>query len=199
MKLVIGLTGKMGSGKSTVARIFEELGAHIIDVDKIGHEILQEQAVKDELKKAFGEKIFNGSDVDRKKLASVVFSDPENLAALEQIVHPKMREKIKKELGALDGLIIIDAAILHRLKLDELCDFVINVVAPLEKIIERLKHKGLNEDEIYQRLSCQQDIKSSDYVIVNDSDPSSLREKIKNFYNKVIKSKMQQLSGEVQV
>lgn len=191
MKLVVGLTGKIGSGKSTVAQTFEELGARIIDVDKIGHEVLQMQDVKDSLKKIFGEKIFSGSDIDRKKLASIVFSDSQKLAILEQIVHPVMRKKIKEQLDLLSGVIIIDAAILHRLKLDELCDFVITVVAPTNKIVERLKAKGLSENEIYQRLSSQKDVINTDYVIVNDSDLLSLREKIKDFYNKVIKSKMQ--------
>lgn len=191
MKLVVGLTGKIGSGKSTVAQIFDELGARIIDVDKIGHEVLQMQDVKDSLKKVFGEKIFDGSDIDRKKLASIVFSDSQKLAILEQVVHPMMRKKVKEQLDSLSGVIIIDAAILHRLKLDELCDLVITVVAPTNKIVERLKAKGLSENEIYQRLSSQKDVTNTDYVIVNDSDLLSLREKIKDFYNKVIKSKMQ--------
>lgn len=191
MKLVVGLTGKIGSGKSTVAQIFDELGACIIDVDKIGHEVLQMQDVKDSLKKVFGEKIFDGSDIDRKKLASIVFSDSQKLAILEQVVHPVMRKKIKEQLDSLSGVIIIDAAILHRLKLDQLCDLVITVVAPTNKIVERLRVKGLSESEIYQRLSSQKDVTNTDYVIVNDSDLLSLREKIKDFYNKVIKSKMQ--------
>ncbi|WP_041083684.1 dephospho-CoA kinase [Thermotoga profunda] len=190
MKLIIGLTGKIGSGKSTVAQIFRELGAHIIDVDKIGHEVLQNQEVKNSLREIFGEVIFDGVNVDRKKLASIVFSDPKKLSILERITHPKMREKITEELNSLTGLIVIDAAILHRLKLEKLCDFVITVVAPMDKTVERLKQKGMNEDEIYRRLACQEDITDTEYVIVNDSDLSSLREKIKSFYNRVIKSKM---------
>ncbi len=191
MRLVVGLTGKIGSGKSTVAQILEEFGAHVIDVDSIGHEVLRMQDIKDSLKEVFGEEIFSGFDIDRKKLASVVFSNPQKLAILEQIVHPVMRKNIEEKINSLNGLIVIDAAILHRLKLDKLCDFVITVAAPMDKIIERLKSKGLSEDEIYQRLASQEDMIKSNHVLVNDSDLFSLREKIKDFYNKVIKSKMQ--------
>ncbi|HEY8542826.1 MAG TPA: dephospho-CoA kinase, partial [Pseudothermotoga sp.] len=167
MKLIIGLTGKIGSGKSTVAQILGEFGAHIIDVDKIGHEVLQNQDVKNSLREIFGEMIFDGVNVDRKKLASIVFSDPKKLSILEQITHPKIKEKIIEKLNSLTGLIVIDAAILHRLKLEKLCDLVITVVAPMDKIVERLKQKGMNEDEIYRRLACQEDITDTEYVIVN--------------------------------
>ncbi|HOJ89219.1 MAG TPA: dephospho-CoA kinase [Pseudothermotoga sp.] len=199
MKLIIGLTGKIGSGKSTVAQIFKEFGAHVIDADKVGHEVLNQQDVKDSLRKIFGEAIFSGSQIDRKKLSSIVFSSPEKLSLLEQVVHPMIRRKIKDQLSSLSDVIVIDAAILHRLKLDELCDVVVTITAPFDKIVERLKAKGLSEDEIHQRIACQKDVTNSKYVIVNDCDLSSLREKIKNFYNEVIKSKMQELSGEVQV
>jgi len=199
LKLIIGLTGKIGSGKSTVAQIFKEFGAHVIDADKVGHEVLNQQDVKDSLRKIFGEAIFSGSQIDRKKLSSIVFSSPEKLSLLEQVVHPMIRRKIKDQLSSLSDVIVIDAAILHRLKLDELCDVVVTITAPFDKIVERLKAKGLSEDEIHQRIACQKDVTNSKYVIVNDCDLSSLREKIKNFYNEVIKSKMQELSGEVQV
>lgn len=199
MKLIIGLTGKIGSGKSTVAQIFKEFGAHVIDADKVGHEVLNQQDVKDSLRKIFGEAIFSGSQIDRKKLSSIVFSSPEKLSLLEQVVHPMIRRKIKDQLSSLSDVIVIDAAILHRLKLDELCDVVVTITAPFDKIVERLKAKGLSEDEIHQRIACQKDVTNSKYVIVNDCDLSSLREKIKNIYNEMIKSKMQELSGEVQV
>ncbi|MEJ5229749.1 MAG: dephospho-CoA kinase [Pseudothermotoga sp.] len=188
--MVIGLTGKIGSGKSSAAEIFKELGAHVIDVDRIGHEVLQLKEVKNSLREIFGDEIFEGSEINRKKLASRVFSNSSELELLEKIVHPLMRKHVKKQIDLLEGLIVIDAAILHRLGLDELCDFVVTIVAPREKIIQRLRDKGLSEEEIDRRLSAQQDISSRGTVIENDSDFASLREKIKNFYTRVIKSKL---------
>jgi len=197
LKVVVGLTGKIGSGKSSAAKIFKELGAHVIDVDRIGHEVLQMQEVKNTLRKIFGDEIFDGLEIDRKKLASRVFSSSTELQLLEKIVHPLIRERVKKEIDLLDGLIIIDAAVLHRLGLDEFCDLVVTIVAPFEKIIQRLRDKGLSEEEINKRLSAQQDIPPSGTVIENDSDLDSLCEKIKSFYTRVIKSKLHGQPGEV--
>ncbi|MGJ8455469.1 dephospho-CoA kinase [Pseudothermotoga sp. U03pept] len=188
--MVVGLTGRIGSGKSTAAEIFKELGAHVIDVDRIGHEVLQMQEVKNSLRKIFGDEIFDGLEINRKKLASRAFSNSTELQLLERVVHPLIRERVKKQIDLLDGLIIIDAAILHRLGLDELCDLVVTIVAPFEKIIQRLRDKGLSEEEINKRLSAQQDIPECGTVIENDSDLDSLCEKIKSFYTRVIKSKL---------
>jgi len=197
LKFVVGLTGKMGSGKSTVASILKEFGAKVINVDLIGHSVLSNEKVKDSLKKIFGESIFLKNQIDRKKLARVVFSDLNKLSSLEKIVHPLIRIEVEKQVESSDGLIVIDAAILHRLKLDKICDIVILIKSPEDKIIHRLREKGMNEEEIRERLMAQHDIVETDLVIVNDSDLLDLRRKIKNFYNEVIKSKLYHSTGEV--
>lgn len=197
MKFVVGLTGKMGSGKSTVASILKEFGAKVINVDLIGHSVLSNEKVKDSLKKIFGESIFLKNQIDRKKLARVVFSDLNKLSSLEKIVHPLIRIEVEKQVESSDGLIVIDAAILHRLELDKICDIVVLIKSPEDKIIHRLREKGMNEAEIRERLMAQHDIVETDLVIVNDSDLLDLRRKIKNFYNEVIKSKLYHSTGEV--
>lgn len=197
MKFVVGLTGKMGSGKSTVASILKEFGAKVINVDLIGHSVLSNEKVKDSLKKIFGESIFLKDQIDRKKLARIVFSDLNKLSSLEKIVHPLIRIEVEKQVESSDGLIVIDAAILHRLELDKICDIVVLIKSPEDKIIHRLREKGMNEAEIRERLMAQHDIVETDLVIVNDSDLLDLRRKIKNFYNEVIKSKLYHSTGEV--
>ena len=197
MKFIVGLTGKMGSGKSTVASILKEFGAKVINVDLIGHSVLSNEKVKDSLKKIFGESIFLKGQIDRKKLARVVFSDLNKLSSLEKIVHPLIRIEVEKQVESSDGLIVIDAAILHRLELDKICDIVVLIKSPEDKIIHRLREKGMNEAEIRERLMAQHDIVETDLVIVNDSDLLDLRRKIKNFYNEVIKSKLYHSTGEV--
>ncbi|HBJ81904.1 MULTISPECIES: dephospho-CoA kinase [Pseudothermotoga] len=197
MKFIVGLTGKMGSGKSTVASILKEFGAKVINVDLIGHSVLSNEKVKDSLKKIFGESIFLKGQIDRKKLARIVFSDLNKLSSLEKIVHPLIRIEVEKQVESSDGLIVIDAAILHRLELDKICDIVVLIKSPEDKIIHRLREKGMNEAEIRERLMAQHDIVETDLVIVNDSDLLDLRRKIKNFYNEVIKSKLYHSTGEV--
>jgi dephospho-CoA kinase len=197
LKFIVGLTGKMGSGKSTVASILKEFGAKVINVDLIGHSVLSNEKVKDSLKKIFGESIFLKGQIDRKKLARIVFSDLNKLSSLEKIVHPLIRIEVEKQVESSDGLIVIDAAILHRLELDKICDIVVLIKSPEDKIIHRLREKGMNEAEIRERLMAQHDIVETDLVIVNDSDLLDLRRKIKNFYNEVIKSKLYHSTGEV--
>ncbi|WP_241240734.1 dephospho-CoA kinase [Thermotoga sp. Ku-13t] len=180
------MTGKMGCGKSTVAGMFEELGARVIDVDRIGHEVLKDHSVKEELKKLFGEFIFDEDEIDRKKLAKIVFEDAEKLRALERIVHPIIREKVRKLIEDSTGVVVLDAALLKRIGLDELCDVIVTVKCDEEKIVERLRKKGFTEKEIKKRLAVQRDIVEEGIVIENNCDLVSLKGKVIDIYNRLL-------------
>ncbi|WP_269450324.1 dephospho-CoA kinase [Thermotoga caldifontis] len=180
------MTGKMGCGKSTVAGMFEELGARVIDVDRIGHEVLKDRSVKEELKKLFGEIIFNEDEIDRKKLAKIVFEDAEKLSALERIVHPIIREKVRRLVEDSTGVVVLDAALLRRIGLDKLCDVIVTVKCDEEKIVERLKKKGFTEEEIKRRLAAQRDVVEEGVVIENNCDLVSLRRKVRDIYNRLL-------------
>ncbi|WP_461766454.1 dephospho-CoA kinase [Pseudothermotoga sp.] len=187
LKLVVGLTGRTGSGKSTVANMLKQFGASVIDVDKIGHEVLQDESVKEELRQLFGSEIFSGDEIDRVKLGRIVFDDEEKLKALEKIVHPLIRERVSKRLESMSGVVVLDAAILKRIGLDKLCDAIITVKCDDEKIIERLRAKGLTEVEIKKRLFAQRDISEEGFIVENDSDIESLREKVIHIYKQLLK------------
>jgi dephospho-CoA kinase len=136
-KTILGLTGFYCSGKSTVEKYLKEkYGFFIIDVDKLGHEALEEK--KDEVIKDFGREIINGELIDRKKLGSLVFGDKKKLAALNSIVHPWM---INKTIDMISGTekrkICINAALLFEMGLNDLCDRILIVKSSYFNIVQR--------------------------------------------------------------
>lgn len=131
--ITIGLTGKYCSGKSYIASLFAQRNMAVIDVDHLGHTTLE--TVKEQVVTIFGKQILSATGVvDRKQLGAVVFADPAKLAILESLMHPVMVETCKglleeyKEQGK--EAVLINAALLHRMQLDTLCDFACFVYAP---------------------------------------------------------------------
>src|SRR5271157_3698800 len=136
---VIGVVGRSGAGKSTVSRIFQgDYGFTIIDVDKIGHITLEENLPG--VVAIFGSAVLNeNNEIDRGRLGDIVFSDPEKLKTLNSILHSDMKRKIVKMLSTVTNkLIVIDAALLFEIKHDDLCDYIVAIEAPEEKIRDRL-------------------------------------------------------------
>jgi dephospho-CoA kinase len=126
---IIGLTGKACTGKNVVAKKFEDKGYYVIDVDKLGHRALEENITL--IADTFGNVLDSDGNVDRKKLGNIVFGSKEKLKILEGITHPGIKkiiiDLIEKESNDRRRDIIINAALLERGKLDELCDCFIYV------------------------------------------------------------------------
>ena len=183
---VIGLTGGSGSGKSVAAAIFAELGAFIIDADKISHDITDsDPKVLAKIKEEFSEKVFENGKLSRKALGRVVFGDKNALEKLNRIVHPVIAEKTK-ELVKSSGsrLVIIDAPLLFAVKeIVELCTETVAVCAPEEMRINRIMIRdGLTREEARMRIRSQmpqQELaEKADFVIENDGDIEKLRSDI---------------------
>ncbi|WP_448532425.1 dephospho-CoA kinase [Pseudothermotoga sp.] len=183
--MIVGLTGKMGCGKSTVAEILKELGAKVVDVDKIGHEVLKEETVKDQLKQLFGPEIFCQGEIDRKKLAQIVFEDEEKLKIFERVVHPMIKRRVIESIEDSSGIVVLDAALLRRIGLNQLCDVIITVKCDERKIFERLRERGFSEEEVRRRLSAQNDIVEEGIIIENNFDLVSLRSKVMDAYKRL--------------
>ncbi len=193
--MTIGLTGKICAGKDEAASSLASLGAYVIDLDKLGHEALIQN--KEKLVSAFGSGIINGDAVDRKKLASLVFSDEKELRKLESISHPWMiketRARAEKALRE-KRIVVINAAILKRLGLDEICDEILFIDAPFELRAKRAEiRNGIRREEFRKRDENQKDIVSTfeDFqgtmvVIVNDSDKAGLYRQVKNYYDTIL-------------
>lgn len=175
--MVIGITGPAGSGKSTISKIIKTIykdKASIIDVDRLGHEVLTYFFIKEKLKEVFGEEIFDDdNNISRSKLGEIVFSNKEKLELLNQIVHPEIlnkTEQILKEISNKNDIIIIDAALLFKIGLDKLCDKIIYVDAPEELRIKRLSEKrGIPLEKAKNILKSQEHINSErcDFKILN--------------------------------
>jgi len=190
---VIGLTGGIGSGKSTVSGFLAQLGAVIIDADRVGHEALStDSQVRRELLATFGWQVISPSgEVNRKKLGEIVFSNPESLSQLNQIMHPRMYDMVKAQLEEYRrqgvGVVVLEAPLLIEADWTSLVDEVWVTVASQSTVLRRLKEKfGLSEPEALARICCQlaseEKVKHADVIIDTDCDLDELKAKVKELW-----------------
>ena len=195
---VIGLTGGIGGGKSSVAALLKERGALVIDADAVGHELLSDPRVQSQIAERFGRGVFsrNGaargepSSVDRKALGAIVFADRRALADLEAILHPKMRERfqrlIDQEASAdSDGRrrVVLDAAILLEAGWDDLCDWIVYVDAPRDERMRRVdRERGWSQCAFEAREAaqwpCDRKRQRADFIIANDAGVDGLTQQV---------------------
>ncbi len=197
--LTIGLTGGIGSGKSTAAKILAELAAPVIDADKVGHAIYAPGGpAYQDLIEAFGEGILAPDrTIDRRKLGPIVFADPAALKRLNSIVHPKMFVRMREMVaemrrGGEARPIVIEAAILIEANWHPLFDEIWLVVAPRERVIERLERdRGLKpaqtEARIRAQLSDDERRKHATTVVTNDGTIEDLRTKVAQLWEGALK------------
>ena len=195
---VIGLTGGIASGKSTVTALLKEKGAVIIDADKIAREIMSKgEPAWFEVLNYFGDEILNDgrSDIDRKKLAHIVFSDKAKLEVLNNITHPKIIEEIKRQVEeykkAGKKIIVIDAALLIETGLDKIADEVWVVAANEDIQLQRLmaREKDITKDEALKRIKSQmplaEKLKFADRVIDNNSSIEETKNQVDKIWTKI--------------
>ena len=199
--IVIGLTGGIGSGKSEVSRVLNELGAEIIDADRLGHEAYQPHTETWEaLVAAFGEGILRpGGEVDRKALGSIVFSSPDALAQLNAIVHPRMREMMRERLDERSAqgvkVVVIEAAVLLEAGWDSLVDEVWVTTATEESVVQRLSQRNnLSEEEIRKRINSQlkneERVRRATVVIKNSDGLKELRQCVLELWDDRVKGRL---------
>lgn len=188
---VIGLTGGVGSGKSLVAQILkEETGAELVITDDIGHIVMAKtgSAFKPVVERFGNEIVSEIGEIDRKKLADIVFNDKEAIKALNDIVHPKVKEYIEEYIESRkekEGNIILESAILFETECDKYCDEIWYVYVPRNIRIERLKEsRGYSLKKCEAVMASQKPdefyIEKSDRVIKNNGSVEKLREYLKN-------------------
>jgi dephospho-CoA kinase len=185
--IVIGLTGGIGSGKSEVSRILRGFAAEIVDADKVGHEAyLKGTETYNELVAEFGDIIRQSGEIDRQKLGSIVFSQPNARKRLNEIVHPRMYAMVDERIQAIrlrGSVAVLDAAILIEAGWDALVDEIWVVSAPEELVIERINGRnGMSSEQIEQRirsqLSSEERGKYATVVINNDGNLDQLKLKV---------------------
>ena len=189
MTKIIGLTGGIGSGKTTIANHFMEANIPVYIADDEARKIMQSEEIVDAIKKTFGDSIFDDAILNREKLSQIVFSDPEKLKQLNAIIHPAVRKHFQNwVLNHKNAPVVIyEAAILFESGSYKNCDLIITVTAPLETRIQRvIQRDKTTREQVLQRINAQwnddQRMAKSDFVIEN-VNPKTTKTEI----NKILK------------
>lgn len=171
----VGITGGIGSGKSTVAKVFEVLGVPVYYADDAGKRLMNEdEGLKQKIKQAFGEAAYVNGQLDRKYLAGIVFNNPAQLALLNSFVHPATIADAEKWMQQqTTPYAIKEAAIIFESGAQEHLDYVIGVYTPVPLRIQRtMQRDGITRDEVIARMNKQIDetikMRLCDFVIQND-------------------------------
>jgi len=190
---VVGLTGPIGAGKSTVAAMLRELGAKVLDADALAHDEQSRGTVGySAIIQTFGTKVLgDDKEIDRRKLADEVFGDPAKLEKLERILHPRVIARIleaRKMLHA-DQVLVVEAIKLLESGLRNTCDEIWVVVAPREESLRRLEGRGLSRAEAEMRLRTQRSEEefraAADVVIENDADRDTTKARVKQAWDRL--------------
>ena len=173
--LRIGLTGNIGSGKSIIARVFETLGVPVYHADIEAKKFLNDKIVKLSLKEKFGNRIFDGQNINKKKLADIVFNNSNGLLFLNSLIHPLVKQDLLSWIGHHSGhaYIIQEAAILFESGFYKEFDKVIFVSAPENLMIKRVVERdGVSNEDVIKRLknqwSSERKAGLADFIIYND-------------------------------
>ena len=196
MMKVIGLTGGIGSGKSTVSQFLAELGAIIVDADKVGHEALKPGSeVWQQVVNEFGKSIVTaGGAIDRAKLGELVFDNSEARARLNRIMHPPMYNTVKAKLEEYRRkgvkVVVLEAPLLVEADWTLLVNEVWGTVASEATVLKRLRERsGLSEQEararIHSQLPTEERIRHADVVIDTDGSLDELKEKVNELWLKL--------------
>jgi dephospho-CoA kinase len=191
--LVVALTGGIGAGKSTVAQYFAELGALVIDADQLARIAIERGSDGfSQVLLRFGDDIIVNGDIDRKKLAEIIFSDQSARKDLEAIIHPRVQAiftEAVEDLGE-DDILVYEIPLLVETDAAEKFDYVITVEADLESRKARLLKKGLYISQIEKRIAAQATPQSreaiADTVIRNDGDEDGLLRQVENLWESVL-------------
>lgn len=183
--MIIGITGSIACGKSTVSNYLKSKGYIVIDADKIGHEALDDDYVKEKLILAFGNEILEDNKINRQKLGELVFGNSSNLNVLNSIIHPEIRKKILQKIDKNNDkeFIFIDVALLFEAKFDDLVDKIIVVYVDKNTQLTRLmKRNSISEKEALSRIVSQmspiEKAKLGDYTVNNNLDVINTYEQV---------------------
>lgn len=199
--VVIGLTGGIGTGKSTVSDTLAELGAAVINADHVGHQAFEPHTeVWEDVVAAFGREIVAQNDeIDRRKLGEIVFNDPKALSRLNKIMHPRMYRMMKEQIEQLreQGVkaVVLEAAILIEAKWTPLADQVWVTTAPEGTVVQRLSSRdGFDEEQVLARMRSQmpseERVKYADVVIDTDCTLDEVRQKVEELWEKLPSSRV---------
>lgn len=195
---MIGLAGGIGAGKSSVAKEFARLGAAVLDFDHLAHEELDAKDVQQQLRAWWGEDVVSEGRVNRRRVASIVFANPSELARLEGLLYPRLKQR---GFDALERLmdddrcraVVLDAPKLFEAGLDAVCDVIVFVEADRAARLERLaRSRGWDQAELDRRENLQNPLDNkrdrADYIVMNCGSIEHLRSQVERVFKSVLSS-----------
>lgn len=191
--MIVGLTGGIASGKSTVSNLFRKYGIEIVDADKVAKEVSEKKESIEKISNIFGKDILDSDGkIVREKLREKAFKNRELLQELNKIIHPQVMEyfKRKKEENSKDEILIFDIPLLYETKMEYLCDKIIVVGVDVQKQIRRVVARDGSSEElakkiIFNQMPLNEKIKKADIVIMNDGTLDELEAKVMKIYREL--------------
>lgn len=191
--MIVGLTGGIASGKSTVSNLFKKYGIEIVDADKVAKEVSEKKESIEKISNIFGKDILaSDGKIIREKLREKAFKNRELLQELNKIIHPQVMEyfKRKKEENSKDEILIFDIPLLYEAKMEYLCDKIIVVGVDVQKQIRRVvardgSSENLAKKIISNQMPLDEKIKKADIVIMNDGTLDELEAKVMKIYREL--------------
>lgn len=191
--MIVGLTGGIASGKSTVSNLFRKYGIEIVDADKVAKEVSEKKESIEKISNIFGKDILDSDGkIVGEKLREKAFKNRELLQELNKIIHPQVMEyfKRKKEENSKDEILIFDIPLLYETKMEYLCDKIIVVGVDVQKQIRRVVARDGSSEElakkiIFNQMPLDEKIKKADIVIMNDGTLDELEAKVMKIYREL--------------
>jgi dephospho-CoA kinase len=191
--IVVGVTGIIGSGKTTASNILKKKGITVIDLDVLAKKTIMLKEVQEDIASRLGKEYVKDGAPVIDKLKEVVFMNKEKLRTLESIIHPRVREYLWKEIAekreAGAGLVIVDGPLLYETELHKSLDKIVVVSTEKEKIRERLRTRGLSDNDMDMRMSNQIPLKEkekrADLVIFNNGTKGDLEQEVEGLLRRI--------------
>ncbi|RKY16956.1 MAG: dephospho-CoA kinase [Planctomycetota bacterium] len=193
--IIVGVAGPIAAGKSTASLFLAGLGAIEIDVDALAHQLLHEPEVIRELVEAFGEDVLDAwGRPDRWKLGRRAFADERSISELNRILHPRLIERLEEEIRIAREqgvMLVVNAALLFEMGLDEFCDYIITIVAdPDVREHRAITKRGWPRGEMARResyhLPLEEKLRKSDFIVENNGSYDELQRKLAEIYKEIL-------------
>lgn len=192
--MILGLTGGIASGKSTVSKIFLEMGIKVIDADEISRKVSETSDVLQELVNEFGDEIIYEGRLNRRKLRNLVFQNRDTVLKINAIMHPRIIKRIKKEIvkNSSEPLLVLDIPLLYEADLNYLCEKVLLVYVDEKTQVKRVMERDhCSEEEAFRIIEKQMPLsqkkKLADYCIDNSGGLKELHKNVEKFYHEIVK------------
>jgi dephospho-CoA kinase len=191
--IVIGITGIIGSGKTTASNILKKKGTTVIDLDALAKKAITLKEVQEDIAGRLGKEYIKDGNPVIERLRKDVFTNKEKLRALESIIHPRVRQEmwkvIEKKRHTESSFVVIDGPLLYETDLHKSLDKIVVVSANIEKIKERLRERGLSDDDMDRRMSNQIPLKEkekrADFIIFNNGTKGDLEKEIEGLLRRI--------------